>query len=138
MAGYKARKIRLDPLKIAIFTFLGLLLFFIVIVFIFSLGDWDDYILDLSDNETYFVYAYTETCSECQEIRDDVADFTASNAMDIELIPVNVALPTVPAPNDMLVPRIYVIYNSEIVSMHTGIDDVRALFTSVEQGVFQP
>lgn len=134
-----AKAKRLDPLKISLIGIGALLVFFIAMVIINRPETWEDYATSQSEEDTYFVYAYSESCAYCQQIADDVANFTTSNAMNIELVPVDVNNPTVPTPNDMAVPRIYVVHDGEITQVKTGPQEiVQGIFSEVENGTFQP
>ncbi|MFW5838392.1 MAG: thioredoxin domain-containing protein [Bacillota bacterium] len=134
-----AERKRLDPLKISLIGIGALFVFFIAMIILNRPESWDDYITSQSEEETYFVYVYSETCAACQSIANDVADFTASNAMDIELVPVDVNNPSVPnPPNDLTVPTLYVVHNEEITDTQVGTTSVLGVFNEVENGAFQP
>ena len=125
-----------DPLKIALYVVAGIFVFFIAVLVFTREQDWEDYLADLSDNETYFVYLYGADCNDCVQIEDEVADFTQSNAMSIELIPLNAYNPVVP--EDYYTPTIIVVHNNEIAQTVVGMDHVLDLFDEVEAGTFQP
>jgi hypothetical protein len=143
-----AKPKRLDPLKISLIGIGALFVFFIAMILINRPESWEDHITSQSEEETYFVYVYSEFCSVCNEIADDVAAFTASNAMDMELVPVDVNNPTVPTPDDMSVPRVYVVHNGEITQTRIGKFEIiggmsstgfkEGIFNEVENGTFQP
>ncbi|MFW6319819.1 MAG: thioredoxin domain-containing protein [Bacillota bacterium] len=134
-----AKRKRLDPLKISLLAIGALFVFFIATIIINRPESWEEHITTRSDEETYFVYVYSETCSACQVIANDVADFTASNAMDIEVVPVDIYSPTVPKPpSSMSTPTMYVVHNEEIVDTRVGSSEVLSLFNEVKNGTFQP
>ena len=101
---------------------------------------WDAHVISQSDDTLFFVYAYTETCPACISIKDDIASFKASNAMDIELIAINVHQvdESIEFPEGLAVPRVYIVYNGEITRYETGVTDVLYLFASVETETFTP
>ena len=125
-----------DPLKIVLYVVAGLFIFFVAVLLFTREQDWEDYLADLSDNETYFVYLYSDNCDACAKITDEVADFTQSNTMNIELIPLDANNRVVP--DDYYTPTILVVHNNEIAQTVVGMDHVLDLFDEVEAGTFQP
>ena len=132
------RKPRLDPLKIAIIGVVGLALFFVVMIIAFG-ENWESQVAELSDEETFFVYLYTEDCEFCQELAPEIQFFTQEQPMGIHLIPEDAATTSIRLPSDQSrVPRIFVVHQGEIVRIEAGLPDIRALLNEAHQGIFQP
>lgn len=140
MAHNTYNKKQLDPLKIGLIALGGLFVFFVAMVLIFRPDSWEDYITSQSEEETYFVYIYTDDCIYCQQIATDVANFTQSNTMDIELIPVDAYAPSVPTPSSDFqgTPTLYVVHKGEITDELVGPNSILQLFEEVNMGIFQP
>ena len=132
------KKLTIDPLKIAIFGVIGLAIFFIVMIVAFD-RDWEDEVTNLSDEETYFVYLYTDTCERCQKLVPEIQFFIQQQPMDIPLIPEDSETSSINFPSEQsIVPRVFVVHQGEIVRIEAGLTNVRNLLQEGLTGVFQP
>ena len=137
---------KLTSTKIALGVILLLIVSLSAVIVIFNarnriseddfVRNWSN-VLEMQDDDTYFVYIYSDGCPACQQIRNEVLVFYRDEPSGINLYYLDVDnVSGAPSPTFSLtgVPAIIVVRDGVFVETITGIPGIRDLFQAARDG----
>ena len=106
--------------------------------------DWLTYSTQSTGEGIELIYHYSETCSFCEQIRNDILGFAIENEMDIPVYVVDVNSQAVnqtsmfsPAPITGT-PTVSIFVNGLLVNQVVGVTPILTLIDQVNAGTFTP
>lgn len=106
--------------------------------------DWLTYSTQSTGEGIELIYHYSETCSFCEQIRDDILGFAIENEMDIPVYVVDVNSQAVNqtsmfAPAQITgTPTVSIFVDGRLVNQVVGVTPILTLIDQVNAGTFTP
>lgn len=106
--------------------------------------DWFTFTTQVPQEGYMVLYHYSESCSYCQEIQDDILGFASSNPNDIPVLLVDVNDPDVRGSEQFApvqitgTPTVTIYEGGEIVDQRVGVDPILNMIDNFNAGTFTP
>lgn len=90
------------------------------------------------------LYHYSETCSFCEQIKDEILGFAIENDNDIPVVLADVNNPNLRASNNFApqsisgTPTVWVFFNGAIIDSKVGPTPILDLMTDLDNGTYTP